>query len=285
MPSQPRGEGFGIPLPQNLLRSCQRSRAGLDPTLMNRKAYAQHLLWPLLMVSANATAFGSTNEWITADYTPFLNGKPWPRFPAVGFVETASNIWVHPLAPKQYPTVTEVHDPDSDFTTVVLKFPDGRRFKTYNEFVLGPYLSAVYCGDFNADGKPDFVAVKPGSGCGLAAEYCTGVFAFSHEGDYSFTRITTMGLGPHDLVIDPRTKTFRLIQTAFRQGESTDGKTHSFWVHRFYKWENLRFQRDGGIPAVWIQYLHRPNHEPTKLLTERLKAWAGDSESDARIDW
>jgi len=245
------------------------------------------LLWPLLPVLAGAACWGGTNEWIAADYTPFLNGKPWPRFPIVGYVEGPSNVWVHPSAPKRFPTVTEIHDPDSDFTTVVIKFPDGRRFKTYNEFVLGPYLSAVYCGDFNGDGRLDFVAVKPGSGCGLAAEYCTGVFAFSHESDYSFTRITTMGLGPHDLVVDPRTKTFRLMHTAFRQGESTDGRTHSFWVHGFYKWDSLRFQRDEDIRAIWVQYLNRPNHEATKLLTERLKAkaWAKDSEAEAPIDW
>ncbi|GEM_PF-1191926 len=260
---------------------------GLGTAAMARKAYTTRLLWPLLLVLAGAACWGGTNEWIAADYTPFLNGKPWPRFPIVAYVEGASNIWVHPQAPQRFPTVTETHDPDSDFTTAVVQFPDGRRFKTYNEFVLGPYLSAVYCGDFNGDGRPDFVAVKPGSGCGLAAEYCTGVFAFSNDSDYSFTRITTMGLGPYDLAIDPRTKTFRLIHTAFRQGESTDGKTHSFWVHRLYKWDALRFQRDENFPAIWIQYLNRPNHEPTKLLTERLKAkaWAGDSESGARIDW
>jgi hypothetical protein len=256
---------------------------------MDRKAYTTRLLWPLLMVLVNATGLGAaTNQWIAADYSPFLNGKPWPRFPVVAYVETASNIWVHPSAPKAYPTVTEIHEADSDFTTVVIQFPDGRRFKTLNELVLGPCLAGVYCGDFNGDGRPDFVAVKQGSGCGLAAEYCTGVFAFSNEGEYSFTRVTTMGLGPHDLVLDPQTKTFRLIHASFRQGESTDGITHSFWVHRFYKWDdNLRFQRDGNLPAIWIQYLNRPNHEPTKLLTQRLKAkaWAGDSESEPKIDW
>ena len=177
---------------------------------MDRMAYTTRLLWPLLMVLVNATGLGAaTNEWIAADYSPFLNGKPWPRFPVVAYIEGASNVWVHPSAPKAYPTVTEIHEPDSDFTTVLIQFPDGRRFKTYNNPVLGPYLSAVYCADFNGDGKPDFVAVKPGSGCGLAADYCTGVFAFSHDDDYCFTRITTMGLGPHDLVIDPQTKTFR----------------------------------------------------------------------------
>lgn len=253
---------------------------------MARKAYAR-LLSPLLLVLAGAGCWGATNEWIATDYSPYLNDKPWPRFPIVTYREGASNIWVHPSEPKRFPTVTETHDPDSDFTSVVIQFPDGRRFKTYNEFVLGPYLSAVYCCDLNGDGKPDFVAVKPGSGCGLAAEYCTGVFAFSDDSDYRFTRISTMGLGPHSLVMDPQTKGFRLIHTSFRQGESTDGRTHSFWVHRFYKLdENFRFQRDESFSPIWIQYLNRPNHEPTKLLTQRLKAkaWVGDSESEARID-
>ena len=256
--------------------------------MVNRNGCTARLLWALLMVLAGATGLGAaTNEWITADYSPFLNGKPWPRFPIVAYVEGASNVWFHPSAPKAYPTVTEIHEADADYATVVIKFPDGKIFKTFNELVLGPYLSAVYCGDFNSDGRLDFVAVKPGSGCGLAAEYCTGVFAFSDDSDYRFTRITTMGLGPHHLVLDPGTKTFRLIHASFRQDESTDGRTHSFWVHRFYKWDDLRFQRDETFPAIWIQYLNRPNHEPTKLLTARLKAraWAEDSESEPRIDW
>ena len=86
---------------------------------MSRKAYTTHLLWPLFMVMAFAVDLGATtNETITADFAPFLNGKPWPPFPVVAYRETASNIWVHPLALKQFPTVTEIHDPDSDFTTV-----------------------------------------------------------------------------------------------------------------------------------------------------------------------
>jgi hypothetical protein len=101
-------------------------------------------------------------------YAPFLNGKPWPRFPVVAYVETESNVWVHPLAPKRFPTVTEIHDPDSDSTTTLIHFPDGRQFKTVNaftnQFVVWPFLSAVYSVDFNGDGKPDFVAVKAGSG-------------------------------------------------------------------------------------------------------------------------
>jgi hypothetical protein len=252
---------------------------------MNR--ITQFLL--LVTLLANASTWGATtNEAVAENYKPFLDGHPWPRFPVVAYVETSSNVWVHPSSPKGFPMVTEVHDPSADFTTVAVKCPDGRIFKTYNELDLGPCLAAVYSGDFNNDGKPDFVAVKEGTGCGLAAAYDTVVFAFSDGNDgYRFTRVCTMDFGLHDIVIDPKTKAFRLIQTSFRQGECVDENIHSFLVHRFYKWEFEEFQRDEDIQPVWVQILNRPNHEPTKLLTPQLKTkvWAEDYESEARIDW
>jgi hypothetical protein len=249
--------------------------------ILNIPVFVPLLLW------FSSAAFASTNETLVADYMPYLNAKPWPRFPIVRYVATSSNIWIHPVTPKKFPTVTETHDRDADFTTVVIQFPDGQRYKTYNQFVLGPYLSAVYSGDFNADGKPDFVAVKPSSGNGLAGEYSTGVFAFSDDSDYRTTRITMMGFGPHNFVLDPKTKAFRFIHTSLRQGKTLDGNDHSFWVHRFYKWGGYRFEPDEALASVWIQYLERPNHEPTKLLDSRLKAqlWADAPASQAAINW
>jgi hypothetical protein len=131
------------------------------------------------------------------------------------------------------------------------------------------------------------MAIKPGSGNGLAGEYCTGIFAFSTDREFRFTRILTMGLGPHNLVVDPKTKTFRLIHTSFRSGETLDGRFHSFWVHRFFKWEDGAFRSDSNLSPVWIQYLNRPNHEPTKLLTTKMKAkiWIEDPESEPEIEW
>ncbi len=222
-----------------------------------------------------------TNETLVADYMPYLNGKPWPCVPVIAYVESTSNTWVHPTDPKHFPTLQEISDPDSDFTTVVLKLLDGTVYKTYNDFVLGPYLAAVYMGDFNNDGRPDFMAIKPGAGNGLAGEYCTGVFAFSDGDNYRFTRIRTMGLEPEDLVLDPVTKQFRLIHTSFRQGMSVDGKDHSFWVHRFFQWDGLDFREDSSLQPIWIQYLNRANHVPTELLTPALKekAWMEGPES------
>ena len=87
---------------------------------------------------------GGTNETLVADYAPFLNGKPWPRVSVIKYAESTLNIWVHPSGPKHFPSIQEVRDPDSDFTTLVIRFPDGRAFKTYDDPVLGPYLAAVY---------------------------------------------------------------------------------------------------------------------------------------------
>lgn len=254
---------------------------------MNRHGYMKIFLCLLLVSFGQEMVWGATNETIVENYTPFLNGQPWPRFPLTAYVNTQSNTWVHPLAPKKSSTIREVHDDDADFITLIIQTPDGKLQKTYVNFVLGPYLSAVYSADLNQDGIPDFIVIKPGSGCGLAAEYCTGVFAFSNGKGYQFTRITTMGLGPHSLILDPKTKGFRLMHTSFCQSPSLDGKTHSFWVHRFYKWEDGLFQRDEDFQTEWIQYLNRPNHRATKLLTPELKtkAWRDSAESERSIEW
>jgi hypothetical protein len=205
------------------------------------------ILIVLLLLPSNQI-LADTNETLVFDYAPYLNGKPWPRWPVVAYIETASNLWVHPTDPNHFPTIQDTFDAEADFTTIILKLPDGSTYKTYNNFVLGPSLSAVYMGDFNNDGKPDFVAVKYGAGNGLAAEDCTGVFAFSENGNYRFTRVRTMDLNSDDLVVDPTTKHFRFIETSFRQGMTLDGQYHSFWVHRFFSWDGSGFQEDTVLP-------------------------------------
>jgi hypothetical protein len=239
----------------------------------------------LVLLTVNGRA--GTNTSLVGNYLPYLKGRPWPQFPITPFVEGPSNIWVHPLLPKKYPTVQEIAEDGADFATIVITQPDGTVLKTYNAFVLGPYLSAVYMGDFNSDGKPDFLAVKPGSGCGIAGENCVGAFAFSENEHYRFTRTWTMGLGSENLVQDPKTKTFRFIHSSLRSAKTADGRYHSFWVHRFFKWEGVKFDQDSDISPIWVQYLFRPNHEETKMLTReiKVKAWADDHESEASIEW
>lgn len=240
------------------------------------------IVFAFLVELVKAQSFGS----FLSGYAPLLDGRSWPRVPLTTYANE-SNVWVHPNQPRSSPTVELRFADDSDFATVILRFPDGRKFKTYSDAAPSPFPEEVYSGDFNGDGIQDFMVVKPGSGCGLAAENCTGVFAFSEDRYYRFTRIRTMGLGPHDLVIDPATKRFRLIHTSFRSAMSSDGRYHSFWVHRFYQWNGIGFRIDPKLSPVWIQYLTRPNHEPTKLLIPALKAkaWAEDPESDRGIEW
>jgi len=231
---------------------------------------------------AAAQSFGS----FLSKYGPDRNDRPWPRVPLITY-RSVSNLWVHPTNPRNSPTVELRYADDADFSQLILRFPDSRVLKTYCDAAPSPFAEEVYSGDLNGDGIPDFVMVKPGSGCGLAAENCTGVFAFSEDKSYRFTRIHTMGLGVHSLVIDPHSKAFRLIHTSFHSGKTTDGRYHSFWVHRFFEWNGVAFCQDAKIPPVWIQYLYRPNHEPTKLLTPALKVkiWQEDNEADSAIEW
>ena len=239
----------------------------------------------LFIVDVTTVISAETNDW---GYSPFLNGHEWPRVPLVTYVETQSNIWVHPTNPKAYPSVTErLEDQDADFTTVVLRFPDGRTFKTYNDFVAGPYLCAVYSGDFNNDGIPDFLIIKPTGMNGIGGWYSIGIFAFSEGKGYRFTRVYSWGLGPESLVVDPTTKSFRFIHTSFRQGEGLDGRDHSFWVYRFFLWTGGGFQADEKLSPIWIQFTDRPNHEPTKLLTPELKKkiWSEDWQFNSDIQW
>ncbi|MBA4374445.1 MAG: hypothetical protein C0402_16470 [Thermodesulfovibrio sp.] len=245
------------------------------------------LLPAIIMILLSATAWGESFGDSMEKYLPYLNGQPWPKFKVTRYIENKKGIWTHPTTPNKFPTLEEVHADDyNDFATVVLRLPDGRSFKTYNALVLGPYLAEVYSGDFNNDGIPDFVAIKPGSGNGLAAEYCVGLFAFSSGDSYRFTRLWTMGLGPSSLVIDPNSKTFRLIRTSFRQGSGIDKKSHSFFVHQLYKWDEVAFREDDKLPAIWIQFIEKANHTATTLLTPKLKekTWNEGREIKA-IEW
>jgi hypothetical protein len=255
-----------------------------------RKICMCRLLLSIFLLSLCAEVLADTNEVSLADYKPYLHGRPWPRWPMIAYVETGSNIWVHPTDPTHFPTLQEICDSDSDFATLILRLPNGTVYKTYDWNSPAFDLADVYSGDLNGDGKPDFVAVRYSGGCGLAADYCTGVFAFS-DGDrngngYKFTHIRSMDLSATDLLIDPATKQFRLVQTSFRGATSLDGRNHNFWVHRFYMWNGSSFITDSTLSPVWIMYLYRPNHEPTTMLTPELKqkAWDEDPESD-NIEW
>ena len=240
------------------------------------------ILFALMQATADAQTFGS----FLSGYAPLLDGRPWRRLQVLTYTNVAG-VWVRPTKPGDFPTVKLEVAEDADFATVAVRWPDGRVFKSYCDAAPSPFAEEVYSGDFNGDGLPDFLMVKPGSGCGLAAEYCTGVFAFSEDKHYRFTRIRTMGLGPHALVLDPAAKSFRLIHTSFRSAMSSDGRYHSYWVQRFFEWNGVGFQLDPKRSPVWIQYLTRTNHEPTKLLTAeaKAKAWIEDSKSEQRIEW
>ena len=81
------------------------------------------------LVFLATSILAQTNDSEIRTYLPYLNGRPWPQVPTTKYVETVSNIWVHPTAPKKYPTVQEIADDDSDFATVIIRLPDGSVYK------------------------------------------------------------------------------------------------------------------------------------------------------------
>jgi hypothetical protein len=266
---------------------------------MDRKGYRQlthitprrlmgHMRWAplvtlcLLHVTAKGQPFGST----LAAYAPLLDTNIWEHAQLVAYTNVA-DVWRHPTQANVKPTVELRSDEDSDFTTVTIRMPNGDVWKTYCDSSPSPFAEEVYCGDLNGDKIPDFMIVKSGGGCGLAAEYCTGVFAFSEGAGFRFTRVRTMGLGPGNLIVNRTTHSVRFVHTSFRCGKTTDGRYHSFWIHRFFQWNGVAFQQDSRLPPVWIQYLYRPNHEPTRLLTSALKAkiWSEDEDETGPIEW
>ena len=54
------------------------------------------LLLAVFLLSSCAEAFADTNDTLVSSYLPYLHGKPWARWPVIAYVETESNIWVHP---------------------------------------------------------------------------------------------------------------------------------------------------------------------------------------------
>src|SRR5712672_2126778 len=105
-------------------------------------------------VTSTSTNIVEHRQTLVSDYVPNLHGRPWPSVPTIRYAEinTNLNIWGHPTFPKKFSTMQEVHDSDADFATVVLRMPNGEIYKTHNDLILGPYLAAVYSGDFNGDG-------------------------------------------------------------------------------------------------------------------------------------
>jgi hypothetical protein len=235
----------------------------------------------LLMMLVVTQGWAKTQTWSSflSGYAPQLNGRTWPQVPLVTYTNI-SNTWMNPKIPHESPTVKLSHSENSEFTTIVLQLADGRTFETNCNFSYASEV--VYSGDFNKDTIPDVLVIKNNGGCVIAGQNCTGIFAFSEGKNYRFARISSMGLGPHSLVLDPTTKDFRLMQTSLCGAYCLDGKPHNFWVHRFYKWNGKSFESAPNLPPIWIQYLNRTNHEPTKLLTPELKAkaWAKNSESE-----
>ncbi len=132
----------------------------------------------------------------------------------------------------------------------------------------GALGAEVYVTDLNRDGQPDFLFVMPGGGAGLAGESCRVLVAWSGPRRYEVADFLSMGFGPEDLLDVGRDGRVELVQTAFTRASSSDGQSHSYWVHRRLEVRGDRLRPRPGLPPVFIQFsFRRPNHRPTTRLT------------------
>jgi len=145
-----------------------------------------------------------------------------------------------------------------------------------------------YWGDFNLDGKTDFMLTFGSGGCGLAASYCTPVFILSSKEGYRATTIWSMAAGPEDLVSPFEDGKCYVVQTSFIGGEQgRDGKVHNYWVYHLLEIDGteMRISKKSREFPKWVWYTYKANHEETDQLTSEQKVglWERYAEREAQV--
>lgn len=131
--------------------------------------------------------------------------------------------------------------------------------------------------ELNGDGVPDYILRYDPHGCGLAAIGQTVTLVLSGRHGHRSHELYQFGFGPDSLVrFKPDGPLHWVVTDMVQPGAkvSQDGREHSFWVYRLFRIEgdSLKAEPVGfeGFPR-WIQYLRRPNHAETTLVSKRQK--------------
>jgi len=144
--------------------------------------------------------------------------------------------------------------------------------KTDNPRTLG-----VRKADFDGNGLEDIIVITGNYGNTLCV-YMNSLTLFLKAADnkYSILRIETMtGDALQDLIDfngdgKPEILKCDLVQDV----ESSDGKTHSYWLYNIYELKENQLVLNNslleGFPK-FIQYTHKPNDKPTKKVSKTVQ--------------
>ena len=131
--------------------------------------------------------------------------------------------------------------------------------------------------EINGDQTPDYILRYDPHGCGLAAIGQSVILVLSSSNGHRSHELYQFGFAHDSLVqFKPGGPWHWVVTETVYPGAaaSKDGRDHSFWVYRLFRIEgdSLKAEPVGveGFPK-WIQYLLRPNHSETTLVSTKEK--------------
>jgi hypothetical protein len=131
--------------------------------------------------------------------------------------------------------------------------------------------------EINGDEIPDYILRYDPHGCGLAAIGQTVVLVLSGKNGHRSHELYQLGFAHDSLVrFKPGGSWHWVVAEVVYPGAaaSKDGREHSFWVYRLFRIEGDSLRAEPvGVEAFpkWIQYLLRPNHSETTLVSTKEK--------------
>lgn len=108
-----------------------------------------------------------------------------------------------------------------------------------------PVLTGVYAVCLNSDDTPDIIATLSYRGCGLWADLVQVDFLLSDDaGGYVLHTLETYDWDDNDILDLAGDGHVGWMQTNFEQVVGADGRDHSFWVHKLWRFEKTNITED-----------------------------------------
>jgi hypothetical protein len=241
-----------------------------------------HRTWPWMVVGFVLLSYPALYA-IPTGYEPFSKSqtpKPMPlkACPRFGVPGTANTTFYYRL-PNSVSTI-RTDQSEQDYGSTVIALLDAKRRPLLQRPAINSMFSGiqdVYAADLNGDGTSDYIVVIWSGGVGLAGCHFGVTFLLSEGKSYVAIPADTFEFHPKDVFCIGKGRTPHFVRAQFvnlNETQTRDGKMHSFWVYRLYRFEKGRMvEANGDLPGFpkLVQYTFRDNHSETNLLSGEVK--------------